>query len=173
MAFEEVGVFNAKPVMWGLNQSRSSQACSLSIEWNPYEIMDNKLKKFVEYPNLDNRTVFSDTWFIGKDGKINERNVQTVLVDTFGWSGEVSDFDDIDKFKPPACQIEVEEDEYKGVIRYKVAWVNPLGGGERKTAMASSDVLASIADRFGDNIKKAMKGEKQDELPDPEDEIPF
>lgn len=171
MAFDREGVFNAKPVDWGLNPSKTSQACALNIQWRPYEVLDDGLKKFVEFDNPEGLTVYSNTWFIKKDGSINELTVQRTMVDTLKWSGEISDFDDIEKFKPPDCQIEVEKDEYKDKLRYVVSWVNPLGGGEYKPARADSSALADISDKFGDNIKRAMKGEKQ--TPPPDDDIPF
>ncbi len=168
MAFDQEGTFNAKPIAWGIFESQSSESVAVSIEWIPEEILveimdektDETTKEFVPFDNKEGNTVSGEIWIIGKTGKILETAVQQTMKDTLGWSGEFSDLEEGGNFKPPSCQITVEKDTYKGV-KYKVKWVNPIGGGTQKPKKLSNEVATSLSKKFGNNIKQVMGGQEQ------------
>lgn len=168
MAFDREGTFNATPIAWGIRESKHSESVAVSIEWIPYEVLEEKIvdgekiEEFVPYENDNGDTVQGDIWIVGKEGNIIRSNVEQTMKDTLGWSGNFEDLEEDGDFKPPKCQIDVEKDTYKGV-KYKVNWVNPLGGGSRKLNKPGQGSTKGLADKFGDNIKRAMEG--QDEVP--------
>lgn len=159
-AFDREGTFNAKPIAWGVRTSEKTQSVGITIDWIPYELMDKESGGFSPFENPDGLTVSGDIWIVKKNGDYNKLAIQRTMVDALGWSGEFDDFLEDGKFNPPKCQISVELNEYKGKVSYKVAWVNPLGGGDYTPAKAGAEVISELSEKFGNNMKQIINSEE-------------
>ena len=87
-------------------------------------------------------------YIVKKDKTISADNVKR-LVESIGWDSNLSFFE-----RPPAESLrvlgEVEKDEYKGKVRYRISWVNPnadIPGGGNKTV--KSDRMAQLQAQYG------------------------
>lgn len=79
----------------------------------------------------------------GKGGKPNQTQI-TALHSHAGWDGTYTSIS-AETWKPSPCQFSVEEDEYKGKVRYRIAWLNaydgPVGGSTKPLPLDKAKAL--------------------------------
>ena len=99
-----------------------------------------------------------------------------------GWDGvELSTLDDMAAMNgmgTKSVELVLEEEEYKGELRTKVAWVNPLGGKPMavKSALegdARRRFMAKMQARIDATSPNPATKPEPKKKPDPMDDIPF
>ncbi len=172
-AIDKAARYRADAKSWGIWKGTRTQSVSLNIDWLPDEI-ENPDGEFVPFPNAEGNTVPGDLWLIGVDGSVNTRSIATLRDVLKFTSGNLKDFEDTAKWKPPRCQITVERDEYKNKVRYKVAWVNSLDGSGGGSGRATRTQVDEVQAMHGDAIMAALAGKLPEQAtPATGDAIPF
>lgn len=154
------GQFRADIIAYGLKEMESG-AMSVSIrakltqfydgvEWLPWE----------EY----GMEAEGDIWIVKKDnGGLNSNGVQS-LVNHAGWDGNMESIVN-ETWQPSACQVAVKREEYKGNVRFKIAFVNDWN----RTPGAMSNIDAAKAKelqaRFGAQLRAIAGNVKRNGSP--------
>ena len=107
---------------------------------------------------------YGTVWFIRKDGKPNDRGVET-LRDVLGWDGNPDSIEN-KTWQPPACQVVVKADEYDGKTRFRVEWINPLDHQGAGLKGANDSDVADLKARFGATLR-ALFGTQAVKAPKP------
>ena len=175
-AIDKAARYKADAKSWGIWKSTRTQSVSLNIDWMPDEI-ENPDGEFVPFPNAEGNTVQGDIWLIGRNGDVNAKAIETLRDVLKFTSGNLKDFQDTDKWKPPRCQITVERDEWpkdSGTFKFKVAWVNNLDGSGGGSGRATKTQVDEVQELHGDAIMAALAGELPEQAtPATGDAIPF
>ncbi len=96
------------------------------------------------------------TWYGYFTDKTTERTIKGLR--TCGWQG--SDLSDLRGVSDNEVSIVIDEEEYQGKSRFKVQWVNALGGGGPKKPMTDTEARAFAA-RMKGAVLNASQGQPQ------------
>ena len=147
------GTFRGRILSYGLYQSDAgAKAVTMTVAvdeiWSEGEWHDWREHGF----EVDGRI-----WVIKKDGSMIENNIQS-LVNYAGWGANFGQL--LDKsWEPKSIQFDVEENEWKNNVTYKIAWVKAFdatpGGGN-----VSPEKAKELDGQFGSQLR-AMTGNTQ------------
>jgi len=159
---EQAGTFRGQIVSYGGYEPKSGAkavAITVLIEeiWEDGEWRDWREYKIEAEGNV---------WVVGKDGTLNERQVRN-LVDNAGWDGSFLSVVEA-RWKPTPVQIVVQEDEYRGVVRFPIAFINAYdstpGGGNMTV-----DAARAIDSSLGPQIRALTGNQARNTAPAPAD----
>ncbi len=162
------GVFLAEIVDYGLKKSEQTESVAVSITarllamWTIGQGMAEP--GWVEWAIYD-QEASGDTWVIGKDGKLITAACDR-LIKHAGWNG---DFEAISNklWAPCQCQVTVVADEYKGVKRYRIEFINDYGRTPGKFEELAADKVQNLAARFGPELRALAGSHRQQSVPAP------
>ena len=90
-------------------------------------------------------------WIIKKDGTPNETGLQS-LVNHAGWNADLGSI--IERtWQPMLCQVTVKADEYKGDVRYKIAFVNSWEWAPKGMSNISKKRALELQEKYGAVLK--------------------
>jgi hypothetical protein len=116
-------------------------------------------------------------WVVRGDGTENELGDEGLRQAT-GWDGSFEQWIENDNWKPTRVQVTVGEDEYKGVTRLKIQWVERIGGKDifaKKSESAAEKFkrdLAAAKERSKD-INRQAKADAEPPAKAGPEEVPF
>lgn len=126
----------------------SSAAFVASLE--VYERFRTGEKKWESLQEPQNITAFLN--LIKNDGSRNEVQWNS-LMKALGWNGDPRLMLASDRWEGKEVECTIEQNEYKGKISYKVAWINEVGGGGAKEAtIDEKDLFLQMCARAGVTI---------------------
>lgn len=103
-------------------------------------------------------------WIVKKDGTVNNNSVDS-LVKYAGWDGSLKSIVE-NTWEPTPCQVSISEEEYKGEMQYRIAYVNDL---ERtpgaNVGNVTSDDLKALEARFGASLRAVAGNAKRNTAP--------
>lgn len=151
-SLEQVGTFRGRIVSCGLKEVESgAKAASLVVAvdeiWaQPDGSGDHQWCDWRQY----DCEATGDIWIIKKDGTLSQKQCQS-LMEHAGWDGSLSTIV-AQSWEAKPIQFTVEEDEYKGVIRYKIGWINAYdstpGGGN-----VSAEKAKELDGKYGSQLR--------------------
>lgn len=149
LKLDRPGIFKAKPFAWFVRNSEQSQSVSISIEFVILEQLDGT--EWADWSQYEEHSIIGDFWVVKKDGSINVNAVEN-LVEAVGWDCNLT------SVAGPApdvvVQITVQEEEYRGNTRLKVAWLNP-GDFTPRPQSAAPEQVQQLQSRFGSLLRAA------------------
>ncbi len=115
---ETEGNFQAKIIQYALNEAESG---ALAIHIRAHILAHHESGEWLD--DTDTEIIAEgDIWIIKKDGTPNEPGVQS-LVNHAGWDTCLESIVE-ETWTPLPCVVTVRSDEYKGVTRHKIAFLN-------------------------------------------------
>ncbi|MEN6425968.1 MAG: hypothetical protein ABFE13_11430 [Phycisphaerales bacterium] len=146
MKLEHPGIYKAVPLTWGLgSQSESSQSTPVVVEFRVVERLEDGV--WVDLREFEDQTITGFFYVVGKDGTMNAKIVAN-LARCLGWTPDIMDSDPPDVI----VQITVDQEEYKGVARLKVSWVN-RGDHVPGVPKQSADGVKAFKQQFGSQMR--------------------
>lgn len=116
-----------------------SGAMAVNLEFEVIREYSKQSKEYSE-PWPAGFTFSGSVWVVKKDtNEIVEKQVQR-LVKAIGWDGEI---DNLGKCIGAICKCDVKREEYKEIVTYKAAFINPAGEAD----------LSEISEKFGGFFK--------------------
>lgn len=101
-------------------------------------------------------------WLIKKDGAPNDVQISS-LVEAAGWDGNFLSLIN-GTFAPQPIQFDVQQDEYKGVVRYRISWIRPYDASPRGGGNVDPDAARMLDAQYGAQIR-AISGNVQRNAP--------
>ncbi len=146
-ACDREGNFKAEIVGYGVKEMESGSV-SISLrarlrewfsngEWHPWEEFDMEAE--------------GDIWIVKKDGSANEPAVLS-LANCCGWDGDLSSIVN-ETWQPTRCQVVVKKDEYKGNVRFKIAFLNDHDRTPGGMSNLTPDKARALTSRFGPQFR--------------------
>lgn len=86
-------------------------------------------------------------WIYRTDNTPIQFNIDA-LKKALGWSGNFLDFEETNPWKMLPCEIETQNETYKGKTRLRVKWLNPPGGGSGGGRITERSQLEEIQRRL-------------------------
>ena len=148
----EEGRYRATPIAWDVIQSDSSKSVGVRITYMCTTFWNTGNSTWVAFA-LPLPIVDGTFWFTKRDGMPNERAVRD-LANVLKWDGDPLAFVEDGRWKPPACEIVVEAEEYKGQNRLRVKWINESGSRGQ-----GREIAQRVASMQGDNFKRIIAGQ--------------
>ena len=143
------GRIKASVIELGIYQSENSAAVMVNGKflvmefWNGTE-WEDWLQYSVE--------VYGSFCIVKKDGDIMEQTVAS-LKTALSWTGDLGDIESKD-WRSVDVQLKIKADEYKGVTRYKAAYINPVDYEPTGTVgNTSQDSLKALKARLNSKLK--------------------
>ena len=143
------GTYNAMPMKWAVGKLGQNNLPAVSIEF--------RLTTDGDEPMGDDGPVIENDFYLqGKDGNLLAFNLDA-LREAFGWPGNLDWFATVDDL--PEVQLVIADDEWKGNVRSKVAFLNKLGATGHRTVGASDPAaVQSIDAQIGARIRAHFGG---------------
>lgn len=159
------GTFKAEIESYGLKEFESG-AVAVAIRVNITEFWNGESWEDWRESMVDAQ---GDIWIVsGKDkgNKVMDKAF-TSLVANAGWDGDTDSVTN-QTWQPTPCQVVVGKDDYKGVVRYRIAFINGLNdtpGGQ----MSNVDAAGSkrIKAQFGAQFRALAANVKRNGSPAP------
>lgn len=159
--YNKPGFYRARPMAWTVRMPKDaekSKSVSIAIRWELTQSWDAQNEAW-SGPWPEGWGIYSDSYFIGKDGTPNKRTLD-MLAEAGVWSG---DFDQIASDPPNITAIiEIIEDTYLGKTRFKADWIqaNSEVPKKRSGGFAPPDAahLASLKAMFSNQIRAVVGG---------------
>lgn len=157
-AIAQTGTFRGPIVSFGLNKAESG-AVGVAITAMADECFgDGEWHDWRGHEIEASGTI----WIVKKDGKLNERQVQD-LISCAGWDGDLRSIAN-GTWEPTSIQYQVQEDEYRGEVQYRIAWLRAYdstpGGGN-----VDSSEAASLQQQFGSKLRALAGNSKRNAQP--------
>ena len=156
-ALDRVGTFKVHPTSYGWwNPGGGAEATAVTFdvlaEW------DEENQEWIDWTEYDVE-VEGNFWLQKKDGTLNQKQVEA-LVKHMGWDGKFDSIYD-QSWRPCDCQVVVTEDEWKGNVRYRAAWINGLDDVPRRgTSNLTADDAKVLQAKHGAAIRALMANAK-------------
>lgn len=167
-AVDREGTFRATITEYGL-QRADSGAVGVIIKATLTEMWDGGEQVWIPWAEYDQECV-GTLWVIKKDGHINEGPVKS-LCQFANWDG---DFDSINAktWQATPCQVTVEPDEYKGVVRYRIGFVNDFNRVPGGIGTLDDSAVKDLKARFGTPLRALASTVKANSKPAPNGKPP-
>lgn len=158
---EQAGTFRGEIIRFGV-QSAESGAKSVAIVVQIHEIWeDGQWHDWREY----GMEVGGNLWLVKKDGSLNEQTARN-LVEAAGWDGNFVKISN-GTWEPKPVSIVVEADEYKGNVRYRIAWVNPYESVPGGAGNMTPDEAKQLDNLFGAQLRALVSSQRRAAEPPP------
>ena len=152
---QQAGIFKVRTNNWEVYEAQSG-AVAISLTFDILEELDTD-RTWASWAEFGDHHVYGSWWVIKKDGTVNPGAIDQ-LVESLGWDGRLTSVagDPPDKI----VQVQVKEEVYEGVTRYKATWMNPedfaggSGGGADEASVKALDA------RFGSLLRAAAGAAK-------------
>lgn len=148
MPCDREGIFRAVIVEYGLKEMDSG-AIAVSIKASLKDLWNNG--DWAEWAQYEMEAE-GDLWIVKKDSGGPNKSQIEALCRCAGWDGNLESIV-AGTWQPTPCQVVVKRDEYKGNVRYKIAFVNAYD----KTPGALSNVddtkARELQTRYGAQIR--------------------
>ena len=119
---EQEGVFQALPIEGGVRTYEGKPVVAVEIKFKITDAYDAQSGQFESW--LDRDVWVSGRFFIvGKDGKPNQFACRSLRA-SFGWDGTFGSLQTMQAYRDRPVQLTVENEEYNGSYRYRVAFLN-------------------------------------------------
>lgn len=128
------GSYRGQITSYGLFEADSG-AVALKIEAQVVEVWEDG--EWKAYPQDAEVVALGSIWLIKKDGSLNTPQIEA-LVGYCEWDGDLASLVR-ETWKPTPCSFVVNHDEYKGVERYKISWVNAFDSSPSSGAAGNVD----------------------------------
>ena len=157
-ALDRVGTFKVHPISYGWwNPGGGAEAAAVTFEvlaeW------DEENQQWIDWKEYEVE-VEGYFWLVKKDGTLNQKQVEA-LARHMGWDGNFESISD-QSWRPTDCQVAVTEDEWKGNIRYRAAWINGLDDVPRQgTSSLGFDDAKALQAKHGASIRALMANARQ------------
>jgi hypothetical protein len=92
-----------------------------------------------------------DVWIVKKNGELNQPAIES-LMKWAGWDGNLESIAN-STWQPNPVQVSVKKDDYKGSVRYKIAFVNDFDRTPGQLSNVTPDKLAALQTRFGSQLR--------------------
>ena len=173
---DRAGNFKARILSYGLSKSKSSASMGINCrmvmtafkdgdDWRPWE----------EYQ----QEAYGTMWFQGKDGKTNNKVVESMARVFPTWTGDFAEFGN-GVIGETDCEVTVED---QGEYGLKVAWINPIGGGGSRESTFCPEDAKLLNSAHGAACRATVGNVRREtpakppapaEAPKPDDkEVPF
>jgi hypothetical protein len=83
--------------------------------------------------------------------QVNENAVKS-LIECAGWSGDLFNIY-AQQWQPKPCAFTVEEDEYNGVVRYRIGFLNPYDSSPGLGANVDEDRVRALDAQWGSQLR--------------------
>jgi hypothetical protein len=144
----KAGRYKGRPVNWGADKSKND-ALEWACDFSLHAYWDGT--KWVS-PSGDEIT--GHFYPVKANGEINETTAKN-LQESIGWDGTPRHLNDGD-FSQYEVQLVLDFEEYKGVKRLKVQWINPGDSTpSRKVTKADAESVRSLETLFGAKLRAA------------------
>ena len=156
------GIFRAEIVDYGLRDTDKSQSVAVSVRVNLTEHFHEG--EWLPWPKDNEMQASGDIWIIGKDGKMFDDKVQS-LVKYAGWDGT---FESIvnHTWVPTPCQVSTEADtDKKGNTRYRVGFLNDYSRTPGQVGTVGADKAKELAARYGAPLRALAGSAKRSAAP--------
>lgn len=146
-AANQEGTFNATIMEFGLKEMDSG-SIAIAIRATLNEAWDG-----TEWQPWDQYEVEAegDVWVVKKDGTINQGAAES-LMKYAGWDGNLESITD-GSWQPTKCSVTIKHEEYKGVHRYKIAFVNEWGKVPGALSNVKPEKAKELQSRFGSQLR--------------------
>ena len=134
----------------------------VDAEWNGEEWHD--WRQYGEY------TVEGSFWIKKKDGTRAEDTIAK-LIEHMGWDGRYSSVVD-QSWKAGRCQVLVNEEEYKGIVRFKAAFVNGWDAKPGRGSNVPLEIAKALDAQEGAAMRAIAANIKQQGKPAPQGRPP-
>lgn len=91
-----------------------------------------------------------------KTGEVNTSGVQQIA-NALGWSGDIADLENQERYVNTGVQITVKEEEYEGQKRLKAAWMAHWDYTPQGRKPAGQDAVAQAKSRYGAKFRDICK----------------
>jgi len=148
------GTFRAEITEYGIREAESGSVgvtirCKLTEWWDGQQWLD--------WSSYDVEAL-GDVWIVKKDGSLNEPAAQS-LIRHAGWDGNIDAIAN-SVWQPTKCAVAIQREEYKGQVRFKIAFVNDWARTPGQLSSISADKARELATRYGGQLR-AMAGSVQ------------
>lgn len=150
VACDRAGTFRGKIVEYGLKEFKSG-AVSVKYRAELTEIYDFENEQWMPCEDWY-MEVWGDAFVVGKEGKLNESAVKSLMANT-GWNGQFSSIQN-EKWAPTPCQFKTKEDTYDGKSFFKADYINhydDVPGGQMPKLDDAK--IKSLDEKYGKPIR--------------------
>lgn len=166
MRCEQAGKYTGRVLSTTIQVKKDGEvvsSASLVAALELYERFSTGSKEWEALP--EPQTITAYLCLIKNNGERNEAQWNS-LEKALDWNGDPRLLLKADRFAGKEVQVTVEQDTYKEKVVYKVAWINPIGGGGGVTEAKPEEKDLFIA-------LCAKAGVKIPDTPLPSEETPF
>jgi len=157
----EEGDFRVRVYKYGLWEAKS-KAVAVNMDFEVLEAYDHEGQTWIDWRGED-VFVGGAFWIVGKDGAINERQVES-LVEHCGWNALMSDIT-AGTWKPTDCQVTVKKEEYQGNVRYKASFINAYDAQPGGRSNVTADAAKSMDQSYGASLRALAANAKAKKKP--------
>lgn len=152
--------FNATITDFGLKEMDSG-AIAIAIRCTLDEIWNGEgWQPWSEY----DMEAEGDLWIVKKDNQgINDGAAKSLIANA-GWDGNLESIAD-GTWQPSRCSVSIKRDEYKGVGRFKISFVNPLNKIPGGLSNVDSTKAKSLQARYGPQFRALAGNTQRNESP--------
>jgi hypothetical protein len=146
------GQFKAKIIEYGI-RSADSGAVAVSLKAHLTELWhEDHWVPWAEYQ----QEATGDVWVVKKDGTVSQDSAENLMRCT-GWDGSFTSISG-KTWEPTDCQVQISKDEYKGQVRYRINYVNPIDRDPTGSmSVVPDDKIRELENRFGAPLR-AIRG---------------
>lgn len=90
-------------------------------------------------------------WIVKKDGQINKLAAES-LMKFAGWDGNIEAIA-METWAPCPCAVAVTQEEYKGIKRFRVSFINDHNRTPGAMSNVSGDKVKALQNRFGSQFR--------------------
>lgn len=148
-AIDRPGNFQCEFKEYGLTE-RESGAVAISVIAQITAQYNDESGEWDDWKEYDVEAR-GDLYIIKKDGGLNNSQVEA-LCKYAGWSGSLAAIRDR-TWTPTPCQVSIEGDEYKGVTRYKIGFVNAFDRTPGGVGNITDDKVKALEVKFGASLR--------------------
>lgn len=146
-ACDREGHFRATIVSYGLKEMESG-AVSVALRARLTEFWDGQ--QWHPWSDYDMESE-GDVWIIKKSGDVNLGQAEA-LMRFAGWDGNMESIVQ-ETWHPSPVQVAVQKDEYKGSVRYKIAFINDYNRTPGALSNVSKDKARELQAKFGSQFR--------------------
>lgn len=151
------GVFQAEITDYGLKDQESG-AVAIPIRALLTGIWNQEAQAFEPWAEYE-MYASGDMYVVKKDGSLNQGQVQS-LTRNAGWDGTFTSIVD-HTWQPTPVSVVVKADEYKGVTRYRIAFINAYDAVPGQFGSIDPEKAKALQARFGGELRALTGNSKR------------
>lgn len=160
---DRTGIFRVEILSYGLRDARDTQSLGITLNCRVLEMFAGD-GQWDDWRNYDYECT-GTIWFIGKDGKLDERKVQNLIRCT-GWDGSLESVANC-TWQPIPCQVTVESETYKNREQFRIGFVNAYDHTPGMVSTVAPEKARELQNRYGSQLRALVGNATRNQAPTP------